>query len=225
MNTITAIVTSILGLIVSPFQSPYFANLDSIIQQSKGLKPEILKLAMQAHQCVGENLNNKHIITILDYSKPSNQNRLWVIDLKKQKVLYETMVAHGQGSGENYAYSFSDRPGSKQSSIGVFLTGNIYFGKNGLSMELHGLEKGFNANAIDRKIVVHGAPYVDESIIKYKGRLGRSLGCPTLNPKLTKPIIDTIKNGSLFFSYYPNKNWLSQSSYLNCSKYKKSVVS
>ena len=128
-----------------------------------------------------------------------------MIDLKQEKVLFSSYVSHGRASGENYAVSFSNQPGSHKSSLGFFLTGNTYIGKNGYSLLLDGLEQGINDKARERSIVIHGADYADPAVLKKQNRLGRSLGCPALPPAISSQIIDTIKNGSLLYIYGKNK--------------------
>lgn len=189
--------------------------LSLILKQCQGLKAEVLELALKANQALQQSGKNaQQIITIVDYSLPSTQNRLWVIDLKKRKLLFTTLVAHGQGSGKIYATRFSNHLGSKQSSLGVFLTGQTYCGQHGFSLSLHGLEPGINDQARKRSIVIHSARYVTPNFIKQNGALGRSWGCPALDPTIHQAVINTIKNGTLFFAYYPNRIWLKQSSYL-----------
>lgn len=139
------------------------------------------------------------ILTLIDFSKPSTEERFYVLDLEAKKLLYATYVAHGRNSGGNFAKSFSNIPGSFQSSTGFFTTGSTYIGKNGYSLFLDGLEKGVNDRARERAIVIHGAAYANPSIIASQGRLGRSLGCPALPPALNRPIIDAIKGGSLLY--------------------------
>lgn len=160
---------------------------------------------------------DKHsgIITIVDYSLSANVPRLWVIDLKKKKILYNTLVSHGQGSGEEYAVSFSNRENSHQTSLGFFLTDTTYYGRNGYSLRLHGLDMGYNDRALERAIVIHGAPYVSEKFIEENQRLGRSWGCPALPEELNAEIIDLIKEGTLFFGYYPDPTYLTSSIWLN----------
>ena len=145
----------------------------------------------------------KEILTIIDYSLSSNENRLWVIDLKNNTILFQSLVAHGRNSGEEYAHIFSNTPESYKSSLGFFETGETYFGKHGYSLRLDGLEKAQNSNARDRAIVVHGADYVSEEFINQNGRLGRSLGCFALPQDLKKEVIDLIKDKSCLFAYYP----------------------
>lgn len=183
---------------------------------SHTVDPEVYKLAMKAYQRVKlQGKVKKPIITIIDYSLPSTQARMWVIDTTKNKVMYHTHVAHGSGSGGNHAAKFSDRPGSNQTSLGVFITGSTYQGKHGTSLNLHGLEKGINGNALQRRIVIHSADYVSDHMIKSKGRLGRSWGCPALNKKVAQPIIHSIKDGSVIFAYYPDQKWLKRSNFLS----------
>lgn len=180
-----------------------------------GLNNNVLKLAMKAYKKTrAMGLNEKEILTIVDYSMPSSTPRLWVINMSDNKLLYHTHVAHGIGSGDNFATKFSNRHGSKMSSIGVYLTTNIYDGHYGKSLNLIGLEENFNSNAEARRIVVHKAHYVDEMIVKKIGRLGRSFGCLALNSKVAEKIIHTIKNGSLIFCYYPDQKWLNESKFL-----------
>jgi hypothetical protein len=146
----------------------------------------------------------KDILTLVDYSLSSKENRLWVIDLKTNIILFQSLVSHGRNSGNEYAANFSDKPESYKSSLGFYVTGETYFGKHGYSLRLDGLEKGVNSNARARAIVVHGADYVSEKFAQQNGRLGRSLGCLALSQELTKEVIDTIKDKSCLFVYYPS---------------------
>lgn len=143
-----------------------------------------------------------NILTIIDYTKPSTEERFYVIDLKNNKLLYKTHVAHGRNSGENYTIKFSNRPNSYQSSYGFFRTAETYHGGNGYSLRLDGLEPGINDNARDRAIVIHGATYANpRQSYGTNDRLGRSLGCPALPTALNKKVIDTIKNGTLVYAH------------------------
>ncbi len=155
----------------------------------------------------------KPVLTLIDFTKPSTEKRLFVFDMKDRKLLYSSVVAHGKNSGENYATSFSNTVGSYKSSLGFYLTGSTYQGKNGYSLLLDGLEKGINDRARERAIVVHGAAYANPSVCK-SGRLGRSFGCPALPQALTKPIINTIKGGSVLFIYANNKEYMAKSTIL-----------
>ena len=157
---------------------------------------------------------NKGIITLIDFTKPSTEERLYVLDIKHHKLLFSSLVSHGKNSGNNYATSFSNENGSYKSSLGFYITGNTYQGKNGYSLILNGLEKGINDNAKERAIVIHGADYANPSAIA-SGRLGRSFGCPALPQSLCKPIINTIKGGTVLFIYAEDPKYLSQSRFLS----------
>ena len=160
-------------------------------------------------------LAKDNIISIVDFSKPSSQKRLFVIDLNNLRVLYNTYVAHGVKSGKEYANQFSNTPESNKSSLGFYETKSTYLGGNGYSLRLAGLERGINDNAERRDIVIHGADYVDESLIRSQGYIGRSWGCPALPEKLHKPIIDKIKNGTCLFIYGPDNTYLKKSKIIN----------
>ncbi len=159
----------------------------------------------------------KPILTLIDFSKPSTDKRLYVIDLDKKEILFESVVAHGKNSGNNYTTSFSNKKGSNQSSLGFFLTEKTYQGKNGYSLVIDGLEKGINDNAKTRAVVIHGADYANPNRAKSMGRLGRSFGCPALPREVTKPIIDTIKEGTLIYAFCEkfNDDYLKQTSLLS----------
>ncbi len=158
---------------------------------------------------------NTNVISIVDFTKPSSEKRLFIIDLENQKILFNTYVAHGQNSGKAFANRFSNKPESFESSLGFYVTSNTYIGKNGYSMRLNGLEDGINDRADSRAIVMHGAPYVSEGFIRAKGYLGRSWGCPAVPEKMNKPIIEKIKNGTCLFIYSEDKNYLNFSKILN----------
>lgn len=188
-----------------------------IIKQAikQDLNPNVARLALKAYnKAEAQGLSHSHILTVIDYSKPSSEKRMWVFDLDKQKLLYHNVVAHGSGSGDKYATSFSNQDGSHKSSIGLYLTKGTYFGHDGYSLRLDGLEKGFNDHALARAIVMHGASYAAPSFIPKYGRLGRSWGCPAVPLNLVKPIVNTIKNGSLIFVYANSANYLHHSKYL-----------
>ena len=170
-------------------------------------------------QAITGNHKNQHktkeILTLVDFSKPSTEERFYVFDMRHKKLLFSSLVSHGKNSGGNYATSFSNENGSLKSSLGFFLTENTYQGKNGYSLVLNGLEKGINDRAKERAIVIHGAAYSNPSVIASSGRLGRSFGCPALPQAVSKPIINTIKGGSLLFIYANNKNYLAYSPILS----------
>lgn len=179
------------------------------------LNVKVLKLALEAYgKARVQGLDAKELLTIVDYSKPSTQPRLWVLNLKTSKILFHELVAHGKGSGENLPTRFSNRIGSAMSSLGLYLTQKPYIGNDGYSLRLVGLEKGFNDLALERNVVMHPASYVSTSFAKSYGRLGRSWGCFALNPSVAKPVITTIKEGTLLFAYYPDPSWLQHSKYL-----------
>jgi hypothetical protein len=149
-------------------------------------------------------LIKKDILTLVDFSLSSNIKRLWVIDLKTNVVLFQSLVAHGRNTGEEFATRFSNSAQSFQSSLGFYATGEIYKGKHGLSLKLDGLEKGINDRARQRAVVVHGADYVSDSFIKGNKRLGRSQGCPAVPVELASEIISIIKDKSCLYIYHPS---------------------
>lgn len=153
----------------------------------------------------------RDILTLVDFTKPSSSERLLVLDMAAHKLLYHSLVAHGRNSGDLYATRFSNRPESHQSSLGFYLTEGTYIGSNGYSLRLNGLEKGINDNALARAIVIHGAAYADPSVCRGGRRLGRSWGCPALPPALNRPIIDTIKEGSVLYIHAEDPTYLTSS--------------
>lgn len=157
---------------------------------------------------------NKDILTVIDFTLPSTEKRMYVLDLKNKKLLFHTLVAHGRNSGGKYATKFSNKHGSLQSSLGFYLTEATYQGGNGYSLRLTGLEHGINDQAMARAVVIHGADYCSEKVIRATGRLGRSYGCPALPRELNEPIIDAIKNGSLLFVYASDKEYSASSKVL-----------
>jgi hypothetical protein len=161
-----------------------------------------------------ENLKKKNLITIIDYSLPSIEKRLFVIDLENKNLLYKCLVAHGKNSGENMANSFSNDPHSLKSSLGFFITAETYNGENGYSLKLDGLEKNINDNARSREIVIHGAEYVSEKYINQYGRLGRSWGCLAVSPEILKELVDKISNGSCLFIYADDKSYKENSTFI-----------
>jgi hypothetical protein len=188
-----------------------------LVSRAGGLEPQVLELAMAATQCAARRSLVSHpgLITIIDYSKPSTEPRLWVVDLTARRVLFRELVAHGRNSGDNLAEHFSNGLGSLQSSLGLFVTGDAYVGQHGVSLRLRGLDEGFNDRAEARAIVVHGASYVDPSLAGQLGRLGRSWGCPAVRPAVAAPLIRAIKDGTPVFAYYPDQDWLRGSKFLH----------
>ena len=159
-------------------------------------------------------VDRNHIVTLIDYSQPANQKRLWVFDLQTQQVLFHTYVSHGINSGALVTQRFSNRYNSKASSMGVYLTQKTYQGREGLTLKLQGLDVGFNDNAENRAIVMHGGWYMEEPFIQKYGRSGRSWGCPALPLSISSDIINTIKDHALLIIYYPDKTWFSRSKFL-----------
>jgi hypothetical protein len=180
------------------------------------IDPHVFKLALGAAGCAVRSgaIEDPSTLTVIDYSRPSTDKRLWVFDLESRELLYEELVAHGQGSGDNFATVFSNEPDTHASSLGLFLTQDTYVGKNGYSLRLEGLDEGFNHRARERAIVMHGAPYVSEDFVKQNGRLGRSWGCPALRDGIARDVIDRVRGNGILFAYYPNQDWLDSSKYL-----------
>ncbi|WP_128543829.1 murein L,D-transpeptidase catalytic domain family protein [Larkinella soli] len=184
---------------------------DELGLEATGLRKDVYEYALRG---LLKNSFSKSVLSIVDLSQPSSNKRLYVIDLATHKLLFHTYVAHGRNSGQLMANSFSNTNSSYKSSLGFYQTLGTYQGKHGLSLQLKGLEKGFNDNAFDRAIVMHGADYVCEDIIKQTGRLGRSQGCPAVPNALSKSIIQAIKGGSCLFIYSPYEEYLKKSSFL-----------
>jgi hypothetical protein len=189
-------------------------TMKTIHAQANTLNPEVLKTSLTAYLKADKlGLNKKHILTIVDYSLPSTERRLWVIDMNNVKVLFNTWVAHGTNSGGATSTSFSNRPSSLKSSIGVFITDAPYTGGKGYSLRIKGLEHNINDNAYNRTIVFHGAWYVSSSFAKARGMMGRSWGCFAVDNKVVKSLINTIKEKTLIVAYSPDKNWLRNSKF------------
>ena len=187
-----------------------------------GLDPEVLDLALGSYACAkragqvsGERAAK--VISVIDFRLPSSEPRLWVLDLATGETLFRERVAHGRTTGDDMAVSFSNTPHSNASSVGVYRTGETYTGRHGLSMRLDGLEPGYNDAARDRGIVVHGADYCTPDHVQRWGRLGRSQGCPALDPRVSADVIETIRDGTLIFAYFPQPDWLANSAFLRCS--------
>src|SRR5438309_1510240 len=189
----------------------------SLVKQAPGLRAEVLKLAIAAagraaHQGL---VKRQNLLTVIDYSLPSTEPRLFVFDLAARKLLFRELCAHGKASGDVMTNFFSNEPGSEATSLGLFVTADTYTGHNGYSLRLKGLEEGINDTAWDRMIVMHGAYYVSQEAIRVLGRLGKSWGCPAIPVGVAKKIIDTIRGGSAVFAYYPEKRWLVSSAFLH----------
>ena len=184
-----------------------------------GVSNDVLALALKATACAassGAIDAAPPTLTLIDYSLPSTEPRLWVFDMATGDLLFKELVAHGRNTGENFATRFSNEMDSRQTSLGFFVTDEPYTGSNGYSLRLDGLDVGFNDRARDRAIVMHGAPYVDPQLAATQGRIGRSWGCPALRTAIASKVIDRIRGGSVVFSYYPDQEWLQHSRFLNC---------
>ncbi|OGT60599.1 MAG: hypothetical protein A3E85_05935 [Gammaproteobacteria bacterium RIFCSPHIGHO2_12_FULL_45_12] len=184
--------------------------------KASNIDTAVLRLGLIAYVKAKEKgLDSKSVLTVIDYSLPSTEKRLWVFDLKNNKTLFNTWVTHGKNSGGINATSFSNASGSLKSSLGVFVTSETYIGGKGYSLRLKGLEQGINDNAYKRDIVIHGAWYATGGTIDKYGQLGRSWGCPAVSPETIKPLINTIKDKTIVFAYYPDRNWLNHSAFLS----------
>ncbi|MFY7697943.1 MAG: murein L,D-transpeptidase catalytic domain family protein [Legionella sp.] len=222
MNTIltlvtaTIFVTNLVSSNVSYAVTSFNLNeeLRLLSQKAPALNKKVLKLALSAYQkATNKGRVKKPVLTVIDYSLPSTKQRMWIFDLRSEKLLYNTYVAHGKNSGMDIPRHFSNQASSLQSSLGTYLTKDTYVGHKGYSLNLQGLEKGFNDNAYNRRVVIHGAWYMEPSFIKKSGHAGRSWGCPSIAQTIAKPVINTIKGGSIVFAYYPDHNYLSHSGY------------
>jgi len=196
-----------------------FDDLYSLVNLGDtGLARNVFNLALKGLRKLESNgkLHNPDIVTIADYSQSSNRKRLYVIDLKNKKLLFNTYVAHGRNTGTEYAKYFSNDEGSFKSSLGFYVTDRPITGSHtGFALMINGVEKGFNDHAVRRAIIIHAAAYATENFIKRYGRLGRSQGCPALPPELNKPIIERIKGGTCLFIYNPDTKYICSSSLLN----------
>jgi hypothetical protein len=191
---------------------------DELVAAAPAANPKVLALAARAAECARRQglLDGFRHLAVIDYSLPSTQARLWVFDVARGRLLFEELVAHGRNTGEGSAERFSNVEGSKMSSVGLYQTAETYYGSNGYSLRLRGLDPGFNDNALARAIVMHGAPYVSQAIADRLGRLGRSWGCPAVREEVARTVIDTLKGGALLFAYYPDRKWLAQSPFFQC---------
>jgi hypothetical protein len=188
---------------------------DSLHLDLKGLSREAFEYAQTGLEMLSdkEKLSNENILTVIDFSLPSNKKRMFVIDMKNYRVLFYSLVSHGRNTGHVMATSFSNAHETYKSSPGFYITRETYQGKNGYSLKLEGLERGINDNAYSRGIVIHGAAYVNEAVAKSGGFVGRSHGCPAVPQNLNAPIINTIKQGTCLFIYHPS--YVERSAMLN----------
>ena len=203
---------------VNAFAAPPPALVHSLLKQAPGLHAEALQSALTSFERAAQHglIRNRSLLTVIDYSLPSTEPRLWVIDVPHNRILHRELVAHGEGSGDTWAVAFSNVNGSRQSSIGLFRTEDTYVGGSGYSLRLNGLEPGVNDHALSRNIVVHGAAYVEPETVAQYGRIGRSWGCPAVPREAARDVIEDIKGGSAVFAYYPDPQWLTWSHFLRC---------
>ncbi len=210
-TTHTKVVVKLVKAATSVKHVPYLDVYDQLQLSQTGLQKSVFEYALRGWQKVNP---AKSTLTIVDLSQPSTHKRMYVVDLINKKLLFNTYVAHGRNSGDLVPSQFSNTQSSFQSSLGFYQTLNTYMGKHGLSLQLKGLEKGFNDNVFNRNIVLHGADYVCEAVIRKTGRLGRSQGCPAVPYADSKGIIQAVKGGSCLFVYSPNTDYLKKSTYL-----------
>lgn len=198
-------------------KSPAIAAYEEMNLCEAGLDQHVFEMAIKGF----EKLRNEgrtgsdSVLAIVDFTKPSREKRLFVIDLKAKKLAYHTYVSHGRNSGLDFATKFSNKPSSHMSSLGFYVTRKTYQGANGYSLQLDGCEKGVNDKALSRAIVMHAAAYASEQIAKGRGYIGRSFGCPAVPAPLHRPIIDKLKDGNVLFMYYPDRNYLENSTLIN----------
>lgn len=206
-------------LIPVSVETAYADSLEAaLVKAAPDANAKVIALAVRAASCsLAHGTAPAQRLAVIDYSRPSTEQRLWVFDLQHRTLLFHELVAHGRNSGENMASQFSNQNESKATSLGLYRTGATYLGHNGYSLRMEGLEPGFNDHALDRGIVIHGAPYVSPDLARSNGRIGRSLGCPAVRPAIAHPLIDSMKEGQLLFSYYPDQRWLNASSFINCN--------
>lgn len=196
--------------------SRYHNIYNNLGLSARGLAVEAFDNAIAGYEKLKEKgeLGKEDILTIADFTQPSSKKRLFVIDLKQEKLLFNTYVAHGENSGKGMATLFSNKNESLQSSPGFYVTAGTFIGKHGYSMKLIGMEKNINDRAEERGIIMHSADYVSESFIRSHGYLGRSWGCPAVSKEMNKPIISKIKNGSCLFIHSKCANYIKHSALL-----------
>lgn len=199
------------------FEEEVSSLYDQIDLEQFGLSKKAFEYAYKGYQYLLQHhiISKNNLLSICDFSQSSRNKRLYVVDLDQRRVLINTYVAHGRNSGTEFAYTFSNSQRSHKSSLGFYVTENTYFGDHGLSLKIHGLERGFNDRANGRSIVIHGSDYVGEDFLQGNAFNGRSLGCPAVPSSESDAIIETIKDGSCFFIYHPTKKYITKSKILN----------
>jgi hypothetical protein len=201
------------SIIVPRWQQIY----DSARLQRYGLKKEVFRHAYTGYAKLRERgvINKQNLLTICDFSQSYKRKRLYIVDLDDYKLVMQTLVAHGQGSGGEYASSFGNEFDSHKSSLGFFTTAETYYGEHGYSLRLRGREPGFNSNAYERDVVIHGSEYVSDAYLRANNKIGRSWGCPAVPEKNCQKLINLIRNGSCLFIYHPSKYYFKKSSLVN----------
>ncbi|TXK27123.1 murein L,D-transpeptidase catalytic domain family protein [Pontibacter qinzhouensis] len=196
---------------IMQFDQIVYSLYEDMQLQEDGLRFEVFSKALTGYYNLKHEgkLSDRGIITIVDFTKSSREKRIWVLDIQKKELLYNTYVSHGRNSGEEFAESFSNESESYMSSIGFYVTEDTYYGKHGLSLKLNGMDENFNANARDRCIVMHGAEYATESFIAQQGRLGRSLGCPALPMEESEEIINTVVGNTTLYIHASDDTYTS----------------
>jgi L,D-transpeptidase catalytic domain len=190
---------------------------DSMKLEKSGLNQKAFEYAWRGYHNLMKTgqLKKSYVLTVCDFTQSSSSKRMYVIDVAHKKLLFNTYVSHGMNSGVEYATTFSNKANSFKSSLGFFVTTKTYVGKNGLSLKVQGLEKGFNDQAAKRHIVLHGSDYISPEYLKDNGEMGRSLGCAAIPNTMSPKIIKTIKNGSCLFIYHPTTKYLTHSNIIN----------
>ncbi|QMU30243.1 murein L,D-transpeptidase catalytic domain family protein [Adhaeribacter radiodurans] len=191
------------------FQVDVYKLYEEIGLEKSGLTLDVFNDALLGYlnlKAQGQ-LSDKKLLTVVDFNKPSTEKRLWVIDLADKKVLFNSLVAHGKNSGENLAEQFDNTVNSEKSSLGFYVTQDIYMGKHGTSLKLVGMDENFNTNALERCVVMHGADYVSDAFITQHGRLGRSQGCPALPMENHRQVIEAVKGKTCLFIHANKKEF------------------
>ena len=212
--------------LVAPLAHAALPSADELLRLAPDASPQAIRLALSAAGCAESSLDERQdYLTVIDFSRPSREKRLWVFDLRQPRLVFEEWVTHGKNSGGDLASTFSNRPNCYQTSLGLFRTGATYRGKHGTSLRLEGLEPGINHNSEARGIVIHSAAYADPGVVPSLGRLGRSEGCPAVRPAVAPELIRTLSRGSYVFAYYPQQDWLSLSRFLAGASCRTSLAS
>jgi len=204
------------GLLVAAACTPtQLQTVPEPVEGPSGISAEAWAHALAAYDHATElGITTRPRMVIIDYSLPSTERRLWVVELGTREILMHEYVAHAMNSGGTFPYAFSNREGSNQSSLGAFLTGRPYVGIRGISLRLQGLEPGINDRALARGIVFHGTPGVSEARAQ-KGTMGRTQGCPAVPAASIRRLISLVSDGVLVFAWYPDRAFLARSEFVD----------